>query len=157
VKALELREAFDAAFAAPPAGPRAGRVELLAIRVDGQAYALRLTDVAALLADRRIARLPGASPGLAGLAGHRDEVIAVFDLRALLGLGTSRPARFVAQLARDPTLGVCFDALDGCVVVDEAEVGTQRTAEGVRPLIDVDSLAARFDRRSTTTPKETRS
>ena len=44
-----------------------------------------MADVAEVTASRRVTRLPGAPPWLAGVANWRGRMLPVLDLRPLLG------------------------------------------------------------------------
>lgn len=80
-----LRDAFDAAFARPPATPTEGQERLLLVVAGGQRYALRLAELGGLQPLRRLVPLPGGRRELLGLAGVRGRLVAVFDLARLLG------------------------------------------------------------------------
>lgn len=158
-RARELRELFDRSFALPAAGPPVAQVELLSIRVAGSAYLLRLSELGGLLADRSLLSLPSPVPAFRGVVGVRGGLVAVYSLRALLGLPAGDDGRWVA-IARGVEVGFAFERYDGQLRVAPEEVVTARgldpaqrervavgewvrevvqTAEGTRPVI---SLAA---------------
>jgi chemotaxis signal transduction protein len=83
--AAELRETFDASFANAHAAEPPPELDLLEIRVAEHGYALRLSQVLALHADRKLVPVPGPRPELLGLVGMRGVVAPVYDLRLLLG------------------------------------------------------------------------
>ena len=56
----ELRDAFDSAFARTPLLAADDHEDLLAIRVGGNSYAVRLSEVSGLYADKLVTALPGA-------------------------------------------------------------------------------------------------
>jgi hypothetical protein len=82
-RAGDLRAEFDAAFARAPAEP-AQFVELLAIRLGGEPYAISLADISAVHASLEIVPLPTASRELLGVAAIGAAIVPVYDLRALL-------------------------------------------------------------------------
>jgi chemotaxis signal transduction protein len=152
-----LRREFDRAFAQPAGTGDAGEVDLLALRVAGEPYALRLAAVAALATDRRIAPLPGV-PGLLGLAGVRGSVVAVYGLRSLLGLPPGAPPRWIALLRRDRTVGLAFDELDGTLRLASGDLARAAGAGGGRhvrdaalaggvlhPILEVESILATIE------------
>ena len=79
-KAAALRQAFDLSFALPPP-PASPEVEdLLTIRVAGNPYAIRLRDIAGMVAGRKVVPVPSVTLDLLGLAGMRGGVVPVFGL-----------------------------------------------------------------------------
>ena len=116
-RAAELRDGFDASFAAAPAVARTPTAGLLAVRIGVTPAALRLTDVAGLHADTAITPLPMAPPELLGLAGFRGTVVPVYDLGTLLGApGTGRP-RWCVVAAGRPPVAFAFHHFDGYLEV----------------------------------------
>jgi purine-binding chemotaxis protein CheW len=152
-KAELLRRDFDQAFAAPARRAQAGTEALLAIRVAGEGFALRLSALAGLFADRRIVPLPGTAPELLGIAGLRGGLVAVYDLRALLGFPRGESPRWLALVRGGNLLGIAFDELDGSLQVDPHDVSPAtgpahrgmarevvRTGGVLRPVLDVASI-----------------
>lgn len=110
--AARLREAFDRSFAVarPPDPPASDN--LLAIRIGAEPYALRLSQIAGLFADRKITPLPGSGPALLGIAGFRGAIVPVYDLAALLGHRADETVRWLAMAAGGP-VAFAFAVLDG--------------------------------------------
>jgi purine-binding chemotaxis protein CheW len=84
-RAAELRVAFDRGFAEPAGLGRAVREALLAVRVDTQSFAIRLSEISGLFADKKVTPVPGSHVALRGIAGFRGSIVPVYDLRILLG------------------------------------------------------------------------
>jgi chemotaxis signal transduction protein len=146
-------------------------VELLAVRAGGTAYAIRLTAVSGLFADRTVTPLPGPVPELLGVAAFRGAVVAVYDLGALLGhaVGAGRSGvgggqtrqsgtvtaqpRWLVLDTGTPPVGLAFDELDGHVraparaIATAADGGFAAVHEGdlVRPVIDVPEIRASIE------------
>jgi chemotaxis signal transduction protein len=80
-----LRHAFDRSFAEAPRSDAAPFEDLLEITVGTMPYALRMTEVFGLFADRKITLLPSTVHELLGITGLRGSVLPVYDLAALLG------------------------------------------------------------------------
>lgn len=80
-----LRQAFDAAFAAPPPEGEAAAVALLLVRIGGGRYAVRLDEVGEVVHARAVTPCPSGRPSLLGLLGHRDRIYGLFGLAELLG------------------------------------------------------------------------
>ena len=84
-RAAELRHAFDHSFAEPAGLGRGFREALLAVRVDTQPFAIRLSEISGLFADKKITPVPGSEATLRGIAGFRGAIVPVYDLQILLG------------------------------------------------------------------------
>src|SRR5689334_7571216 len=80
-----LRREFDGSFALPQREAAPDAIEVLAIRVGGKPFALRLSEVAGVATGRRLTPVPSARRGMLGLVGVRGSLVAVFDLAVLLG------------------------------------------------------------------------
>jgi chemotaxis signal transduction protein len=156
---LELRQSFDRAFTEPIALDDAdATIELLAIRVGRDPFALRLSEIAALEADRTITPVPSDHPELLGIAGVRGGVVAVFDLGALLGAPRSEGLRWLV-LAKGAPLAFAFSAFDGQLVVRREALASAEPTRAARvrevahggglslPVIDVPALIAGLDQR----------
>jgi chemotaxis signal transduction protein len=118
-RADELREAFDRGFAEAPAGERAAALELLRIELAGEPHAIALADITSIHVDSRITSVPATDAALIGVIAVRGAIVPVYDLRALLGLATTRAARWVV-IAKG--LAFAFDAFVGHVAVAELSV-----------------------------------
>lgn len=116
-RAAELRLAFDRAFAEPARQDTAATTALLAIRVGAEAWAMRISEITGLCADKTISRLPGSDASLLGVAGFRGVIVPVYGLQALL-LGRSPapapppPPRWLVMAAAAP-VALAFEALEG--------------------------------------------
>ena len=84
-RAAELRLAFDRGFAERAGLGRGIREALLAVRVDTQPFAIRLSEISGLFADKKITPVPGSDAALRGIAGFRGAIVPVYDLQILLG------------------------------------------------------------------------
>ena len=128
-----LRHAFDNSFAAPIRLGTEDAVDLLALRVAGDAYAVRLGDVSGLLVDRRLVPLPATLPEFLGLTGVKGGVIPVWSLRALLGAGADhdfpRWMILVSGQGRGETLALAFERFDGHLMVPRAQLSERPPTE----------------------------
>jgi purine-binding chemotaxis protein CheW len=111
-RAAELRLAFDQSFAARPSLDTAPPASFLGIRLAGQPYAIRLSDIAGLFADKAITRIPGPEPALLGLAGFRSAIVPVYGLHAYLGHKATTTCRWLA-IASGAPIALAFDGFDG--------------------------------------------
>jgi chemotaxis signal transduction protein len=156
-KAAELRQDFDGSFAEEPHAASTQTEDLLSIRIDNDPYALRLTEIAGLFADRAITPLPGPAPELLGIAGIRGAMIPIYDLRRLLGYaGNGAPRWFV--LTANATIGLSFDQFEAhlrlphAAIVREERADTAirevaRNAQSILPIIHLPSVLGMIEKR----------
>lgn len=121
-KVKELRRGFDRAFAEPPREQADAPVDLLAIQVANHPYALRLGEVAGLLADRRIVGLPSQVPDFLGVLGFRGRIIPAYSLRGLLGYPRGGTARWLVLTGPPELVGLAFDGYEGHVRVAHEQI-----------------------------------
>jgi chemotaxis signal transduction protein len=160
VRAETLRREFDEGFARVAGRQDTAVEDLLAIRVSGDPYALRLAECAGLFVDRKVTPLPSAVPELLGLAGFRATLVPVYDLRALLGYSRGEAPRWMVSATGGAVLALAFDAFEfhlrvesSSLISDDAPV--QRHAPrlahvpgGARPLLSVPSLLEAIEARA---------
>src|SRR5688572_16100946 len=154
----DLRESFDRTFSEPVAEAAAPSVDLLAIRVGRDAFALRLSQIAALEADRAITAVPSDHAELLGVAGVRGALVAVFDLASMLGLPRSPATRWLVR-AQGAPLAFAFDGFEGQLRVRAEDIASAeggragRTRDVVQkdgaalPVIDLSALVEALERR----------
>jgi purine-binding chemotaxis protein CheW len=168
-RAAELRSAFDRGFAAPVRAGAVVKQELLAIRVGAEAYAVRLSEVAGLFADKTITRVPGSAAALLGIAGFRGAIVPVYGLRTLLGHAGTQAPRWLVIAAAAP-VALAFEAFEGQLrVAPDAILPRQsharslsyarefiRAQDAVRPVLHLSSVldAIAATERPEITPKE---
>lgn len=159
-----LQSEFDAAFAKAPNLERARVEDLLALRLGGDPYAIRSSEIGGLYADKKIVRVPSFVPELGGIVGLRSVLLPVYDLGALLGYSRTQNLRWIVTL-KGQAVGLGFSSFEGQVRVasellssDAPPDISQRFVRGVtrhdgaRPIVDLDSLSlaiqARVEARS---------
>jgi chemotaxis signal transduction protein len=125
-KAAELRNAFDRARAVPLVSVAAERVEnLLAIRVSGDAFAIRLSEISGLATDRKIVGFPSPIPELLGVAAIRGRLLPVYSLAALLGYSPhAGQGRWLVLCGTEEPVGLAVNDFEGYVRVPLAQVYT---------------------------------
>ncbi|HEY1797501.1 MAG TPA: chemotaxis protein CheW [Stellaceae bacterium] len=111
-RAASLREAFDRSFSEPLRTGAVVAEEMLGIRLGAEAYALPLSDIAGLFADRKVVPLPGAGTVQLGIVGFRSEIVPVYDLQVLLGHPSTGSARWLVLAAAAP-VAFAFAAQEG--------------------------------------------
>lgn len=115
----QLRAAFDRTFAEPYPPPRRDSLALIALTIAGEAYAIRLDQIATVHVDVRIGAVPSKARGLVGLATIRNVIVPVHDLGVLLGHRTSPVAgRWLVVARGEAPLAWAFDQLDGQVRIE---------------------------------------
>ena len=130
-RATELRAAFDRGFAEPPPERAAARREVLRIRLAGELHVIPLAAIASIHLDLRVEPVPTASALLLGVATVRSSIIAVYDLRRVVGLPATAPPRW-SVVAAGHERAFAFDGFDGLVRVD----GDQQR----HPIIDLGAI-----------------
>jgi chemotaxis signal transduction protein len=161
----DLRRAFDQSFAEPPPPAAGETVDLLAVRMAGVGFAVRLSDTGGLFADRVVAALPAAVPDLLGVASFRGVIVAVYDLAALLGHPPATAPRWMLLDTGTPPLALAFDSIDGHLRVPAAAIAAAagdpgsgdagrreactvvRTADGLRRVVDITEVREAIVRR----------
>jgi chemotaxis signal transduction protein len=111
-RAAQLRLEFDATFAEPVRLDTTLKEDLLAVRVDTQAFAIRLSEITGLFADKKVTPVPGGHPALRGVAGFRGAIVPVFDLQTLLGHGNAQAPRWLVVAAAAP-VALAFEVFEG--------------------------------------------
>lgn len=135
-RAADLARAFDGTFARPVRTVNDEGDDFLTIRTGGDAYAVRVRDMAGLIADRKVVPLPTSEPAFLGIAGLRGGVVPVYSLAALLGRAPAAEVpRWMVLVGPGAPLGLAFDHFDGHVRVPRDHVSSGReaaTQESVR-------------------------
>jgi chemotaxis signal transduction protein len=145
---LLFRHAFDKAFAAAPITTLETFEDLLAVRVAGDPYALRVREITGLVASRKIVPLPSKRPELLGIAGNRGSLVAVYSLAALLGYGAdSKPTPWLALAGGSDPIGLGFEAFEGFLRVRSEEMHASRPTEGAGHHVEEIVLAGNQSRR----------
>jgi chemotaxis signal transduction protein len=125
-QAVKLRNAFDRARASPVSSGAVEQIEnLLAIRVSGDAFAIRLSEISGLSTDKKIVAFPSPIPELLGLAGIRGRLVPVYSLAALLGYSASADqGRWLALCGAEEPVGLAITDFEGHLRVPLAQVYT---------------------------------
>jgi chemotaxis signal transduction protein len=159
-----LRRAFDDSFAAPARVSTEDSVDLLALRVAGEPYAVRLDDISGLLVDRRLVALPATLPEFLGLTGVKGGVVPVWSLSALLGYRVDhdlpRWMVLISGRSRDESLALAFERFDGHLRIPRAHLAERpdargavrirhslRTDDGPRGVLDIAAITDDIRRR----------
>jgi purine-binding chemotaxis protein CheW len=160
--AERLRAQFDALFAQPPRTETPETVELLALRLGGDGFAIRLTDTAGLFADHKITPVPGPVSEFHGLAGVRGTLVPVYDLASLMGYPRPAQPRWLVT-ARQSVVGFVFDTFIGQLRVEATALAaheggaSDKVAQVVRtpafsgPVIQLNSIIAALAKRAAQT------
>lgn len=161
--AANLRLEFDRSFTLPPASAAEEVEDLLAIRVAGDPYVIRLREISGMMAGRTVVPVPAATPDLLGLTGIRGGVVPVFGLASILGYaqGSGEPRWMILCGAEDP-LALAFSDFEGFLRLPKSSVHADEslrvtrhhvsevasTEAGVRPVIGVSLVVAALRNRS---------
>jgi chemotaxis signal transduction protein len=129
-RAVELRTDFDAAFARTPDPATPPQLDLLVIRVGEHRYALRLSEVLAVHADRKLVAVPSPRSDLLGLVGLRGVIAPVYDLRLLLGYPAAGTPRWLAHVRAAGPLAVAFELFEQHLRLPLADVMSASGSDG---------------------------
>lgn len=122
-RAADLRQEFDESFSFPAKGSNEGHQSLIALRVAGEALAVRTPDVTGIAKRKGITPLPGQVPGLLGLTVVRGSLLPVYDLAVLLGLpGAGGSGPWVMFTNRETPLAFVFDDFEGQIEIKQASL-----------------------------------
>ena len=110
--AAALRSAFDQSFAVAAASKLERLEGLLAIRVGGDPYVLRLSQISGLYADRRIVAVPSPVTELLGIVGLRGVMSPVYDLAALLRYPPAANPRWMVFAGGPQPVGFAFERFE---------------------------------------------
>jgi chemotaxis signal transduction protein len=141
-RAAELRNEFDHGFAVAPSAESTAVEDLLAIRLAGQGFTLRLSEIAGLFADKKITRVPGGSVSLLGMAGFRGAIAPVYDLQRLLGLAAAKTPRWLVIASAAP-VAFAFEGFEGQLRVDHSLITPRASVDqpGLsKSLIQIDGV-----------------
>lgn len=133
--AAELRNAFDRARAVPHSLQAAEQTEkLLAVRVSGDPYVIRISEISGIAHARKIVALPSTIPEQLGLAGVHGTLVPVYSLARLLGYSAeTTQAKWLALCGTEEPVGLAFNDLEGYVVVASAQIYAARSDNLTRP------------------------
>jgi chemotaxis signal transduction protein len=129
-KLSALRQEFDRSFTRGAAGTRQAELDFLAIRVAGDPYALRLSEVRSLHADRKLVPAPSLLPELLGLSGFRSILTPVYDLAQLLGYGPEPALRWLVVAEGASPIAFAFGGFDSHLRVQSERVSAPGTEGG---------------------------
>ncbi len=132
-RVLELRAAFDRTFALPPAAATQAVEDFLAVKVAGDACALRVSELAHLCAQRKIVPIPGRRPDLLGLAGIRGRTVPVYSLARIMGYSAANEApRWLVTCGTGSEVAFAFDEFERHVRIPSASISRVGAAESPR-------------------------
>jgi purine-binding chemotaxis protein CheW len=157
-RAQALREAFDRSFAEPLAPAVAQTEAFLAVRIAGNAYVLRIGEIAGLFADRVVAPVPSEVPHLLGVSGLRGAIVPVYDLAALLGYPAGAATRWLVLARSREPVALAFEAFEAQLALLPRDVvsaaddrqhvrGAVRAAGGLRPIAHLPSVLDEIHKR----------
>lgn len=123
-RVIELRRAFDEARIIPfSEGVEEQEENLLAIRISGDAYAIKVSEIGGLAKGRKIVPIPSPIRELLGLAGIRGTLVPAFSLDTVLGY--SPPAeqpQWLALCGTKECFGLAFHEFEGYLRIARSEL-----------------------------------
>lgn len=162
-KVSELRNAFDNSYAILPASQASEQIDnLLAVRVAGDPYAVRVSEISGLANNRKIVALPSPISELLGIAGIRGGFVPVYSLAALLGYSRDvEQSRWFVLCGIEEPVGLAFSGFEGYFRASAAQIHAAkqedvtrahvehvvRTPEGVRAVVSIPYIVEIIKRR----------
>jgi chemotaxis signal transduction protein len=133
----ELRSSFDRSFAdSPPPEASEQLSHLLAVRVEGDPYAILINEVSSLIKNRKTVAIPGSAPELLGIVGIRGVCVPVYCLAALLGDAKAKnKTQWLVLCNLEEPLAFAFGELEGYFWVPLTQAYTAKR-ETARPGLD---------------------
>jgi len=131
----DLRRDFDQSFSRAAGAERPSQLDFLAVVVAGDSYAIRLSEVHSLHADRKLVPAPSLLPELLGVCGFRSELTPVYDLAQLLGYGADLGARWLVVAQNASPIAFAFGAFDSLLRVPLASVSAPEAAASNAPAL----------------------
>jgi purine-binding chemotaxis protein CheW len=136
-KAAELRQAFDLSFALPPPQASQEVEDLLTIRVAGDPYAIRLREIAGMVAGRRVVPVPSVTLDLLGLAGIRGGVVSVFGLASILGYGQAPGSpRWMILCGVEEPIALAFSDFEGYLRLPKSSLHADENLRTTRQYVN---------------------
>jgi chemotaxis signal transduction protein len=136
-KAAELRQAFDLSFALPPPQASQEVEDLLTIRVAGDPYAIRLRDIAGMVAGRRVVPVPAVTLDLLGLAGIRGGLVSVFGLASILGYGQAPGSpRWMILCGAEEPIALAFSDFEGYLRLPKSSLHADENLRATRQCVN---------------------
>ena len=136
-KAAELRQAFDRSFALPPTQASPEVEDLLTIRVAGDPYAIRLREIAGMVAGRRVVPVPAVTLDLLGLAGIRGGVVPVFGLASILGYGeVPGSLRWMILCGAEDPIALAFSDFEGHLRLPKSSLHADEKLRATRQYVN---------------------
>jgi purine-binding chemotaxis protein CheW len=116
-----LRQDFDDGFTRSIATRENSSHDLLAIRVAGAAFALRVAEVAGIFTDSKLVSFPSNVQAFSGLVGFRGTVVPIYDLAVLLHAAHLEPRRWLV-LSNAANIGFAFDTFEGHLRIARSDI-----------------------------------
>jgi chemotaxis signal transduction protein len=109
---VELKQRFDASFAEPPPAAAGEYEDVLVIGLGSEQYRVRLREIEGMYPERPLTEVPSHAPHLLGVSDFRGELVAVYDLAALLGYPRAERTRYLLRSSLR-TVGFAFERFLG--------------------------------------------
>ncbi len=118
-----MRRAFDQSFAAPPARDTQEYEGFLAVRIGDGRFAMRISEVAALEARKKVVPLPVDKPALLGIAAIRGQLVPVYSLALLLGYReSSEDTHWLVLVGKEYPIGFASGGFEGYLRVARDDI-----------------------------------
>ena len=139
LSAAQMRQAFDESFAAQPASVVQEVEALLSIRVAGDAYAIRLSEITGIITGRKLVAVPAAAPHFVGVSGIRGGIVPVFSLASMLGHSHgqgSESVRWLVLCGTDEPIALGFSGFEGYLRVPKSALHSDEKLQSTHTYVD---------------------
>jgi chemotaxis signal transduction protein len=156
---LALRREFDDGFSNAPETRDTSSQNFLGIRLGGDAFAIRVAEIAGMHKNRSVAAMPSQVPTFLGVAGFRGQIVPVYDLATLLGYADRTTPRWMILVRTGEPVALAFDVFEthfsarsgdiipapqsatpSSTVRDGKSFESVRSSDGVRPIIHLPTM-----------------
>lgn len=132
-RARDWRRSFDDGFAVRRKPSAAPGEDLLFALVNGRRYAMRVAELRGVHPARRIMPIPSVDRALLGIVGIRGQLIAAYDVGALLGFtdGHGDHGWLVTCGSSDVVIALAFERFVGSARVAASDLYVPDGSEGL--------------------------
>ena len=149
---VEMRRAFDQAFAEPVGVTQNEKEDYIQIRVGSERFAVRSAEIASITRAPRVVPFPTRIKEMGGLASVSGKIVPVYELAAFLGLTPGGTPALLLLVPFETPIALGFEAFEAIarVPVEENETacpgkyirGIVRLGPALLPLIDIPGITS---------------
>ena len=113
-KLREMKTEFDLSFAKEPKVHISNHEDCLIVRLENDYYALKVSEMRGIEAQKKITPLPDEKPELLGISAIQGHLAPVYSLARIMGYAdTSTQPRWTVMCDSNSRIALAFDILEG--------------------------------------------